>query len=135
MVSNLGAREAWVYRERFERGWRRLLGLRPQREALVVEQALHRQFDAEFINRIDRVLTFERIEGDRLAELLQIELGKLNQRLGRRGIRVELDAAAQKFLWSRQGPRFGARDLVRRLRCELEAAIAEALPAHPQATI
>jgi len=134
MTSNLGAREAWDHRARFARGWRRLLGLRPRGEAEVVEQALHRQFDAEFINRIDRVLTFERIDGEHLGALLQIELGKLNQRLGRRGIQVELDESAQHLLCSGQDPRFGARDLVRRLRRELEPVLAEALLAQPQAT-
>ena len=131
MTSNLGAREAWAYRERFARGWRRLLGLRPRGEAQVVEQALHRRFDPEFLNRIDRVLGFARIEQDQLAALLRIELAKLNQRLARRGVRLELDAAAERLLCRGQDARFGARDLVRRLRRELEPLLAEALLAQP----
>ena len=131
MTSNLGAREAWAYRERFARGWRRLLGLRPRGEAQVVEQALHRRFDPEFLNRIDRVLGFARIEQDQLGALLRIELAKLNQRLARRGVQVELDAAAERLLCRGQDARFGARDLVRRLRRELEPLLAEALLAQP----
>ena len=131
ITSNVGAREAGNYRARFQHGWRRWLGLSPRREDRVLERALHRHFDPEFINRIDRVLPFQRLGADWLDTLLDIELGKLNQRLARRRARLELDNSARQFLCRVHDDRFGARDLARRLRAELEPALARALLDRP----
>src|SRR3546814_13273544 len=62
MTSNIGARHATTYRERFSRGWRRWLGIAPQGEQAMLELALHAWFEPEFINRIDSILVFQRIE-------------------------------------------------------------------------
>ncbi|MBM7061727.1 ATP-dependent Clp protease ATP-binding subunit [Pseudomonas sp. UL073] len=134
MTSNIGARQVWDYRTRFDAGWRRWLNLQPRAEAAVLEQALHGHFEPEFLNRIDRILAFERLDHDWLDSLLDIELEKLNQRLGRRGRRLALDESARRWLCREHDPRFGARDLVRRLRRELEPAIAECLLQTPGAS-
>lgn len=134
MTSNIGAQEAWHYRARFERGWRRWLGLQPRREMAIIEAALHRQFEPEFLNRIDRILAFERLGGERLPDLLAIELDKLNQRLGRHGRRLEVDDAAAALLCAGHDRRFGARDLARRVRTQLEPKVAEYLLRDPQAS-
>ncbi|MHC8286512.1 AAA family ATPase [Pseudomonas sp. XS1P51] len=133
MTSNIGARQATTYRERFSRGWRRWLGIAPQGERAVLEQALHAWFEPEFLNRIDRILVFQRIETQWLEALLQIELIKLNQRLDQHRRTLVLDAAASAWLCRKHDPRFGARALTRRVRVELEPAIAECLLAYPQA--
>lgn len=132
MTSNIGARQVGDYRARFEHGWRRWLNLLPGATEALLERALHEHFDAEFLNRIDRTLTFEAVAGDWLESLLALELEKLNRRLARRGRQLELDAAARALLCTGHDPRFGARDLVRRLRRTLEPAVAEALLAHPE---
>lgn len=134
MTSNVGAQDAWAYRERFASGWRRLLGLRPRGEAQVLEKALHRRFDPEFINRIDRVLSFARIAEDQLERLLAVELEKLNQRLARRGVQLQTDASLGSYFRASHDPRFGARHLVRQLRRELEPKLAACLLQHPQCT-
>jgi ATP-dependent Clp protease ATP-binding subunit ClpA len=132
MTSNIGAQDAWAYRERFEQGWRRLLGLRPQGEQALLERALHRRFDPEFINRIDRVLSFERIGGEQLDRLLTIELEKLAQRLARKGVQLQAEASLIDYFRASHDPRFGARHLVRQLRRELEPKLAACLLGHPQ---
>ncbi len=93
MTSNIGAQEGWHYRAGFERGWRSWLRQQPRagREKAMVEAALHRHFEPEFLNRIDRIRAFERLGGERLPDLLAIELDKLNQRLGRHGRRLEAE--------------------------------------------
>ncbi|MFC3609736.1 AAA family ATPase, partial [Stutzerimonas tarimensis] len=126
MTSNIGAQDAWHYRARFDGGWRRWLGLVPRNEPQVVEAALHRHFDPEFLNRIDRILRFERIEGQWMEALLDIESSKLNARLAKQGRALTLTDAARRHLCSGQDVRFGARDLARRLRTELEPVLAEA---------
>ncbi|MEP5287252.1 MAG: AAA family ATPase, partial [Alloalcanivorax venustensis] len=81
--------------------------------------------------RIDRVLPFQRLDAGWLDTLLDIELGKLNQRLARRRARLELDNSARQFFCRVHDDRFGARDLARRLRAELEPALARALLDRP----
>lgn len=135
MTSNIGAQDAWHYRERFAGGWRKWLGLAPSGEKRVVEAALHRHFDPEFLNRIDRILTFERIEGRWMESLVSIELSKLNARLARQQRQISVSEDARRHLCSGQDVRFGARDLARRLRTELEPALAEALLTQPEAGV
>lgn len=134
MTSNIGAQDAQRYREGFQSGWRRWLGLAPSDEQTLLEQALHRHFDPEFLNRIDRVLSFERIEDEWLEALLEIELGKLNQRLGRQGRSLHVEPSARVWLCRDHDIRFGARALARRVRTELEPVIAERLLAEPTIT-
>ncbi|OEC33637.1 C-terminal, D2-small domain-containing protein, of ClpB protein [Pseudomonas cuatrocienegasensis] len=131
MTSNLGAREASDYRARFRRGWRRWLGLAPRGEAALLERVLHARFEPEWLNRIDRILLFERIDAQWLQALLDIELGKLNQRLSRQGRALVLEDSARAWLCRTHDERFGARDLARRLRRELEPALADCLLADP----
>ena len=133
MTSNIGAHEAWLARSRYQRGWRRWLGMRAIDDAQVLDDALHRHFEPEFLNRIDRILRFERLDDQWLQALLDIELGKLDQRLARRGCRLMLSPAARQLLCVAHDPRFGARELTRRVRTLLEPALADALLQHPAA--
>ncbi|MDZ4193460.1 MAG: AAA family ATPase, partial [Pseudomonas sp.] len=134
MTSNVGAQQAQRYRERFTRGWRRWLGLAPKGETALLEQVLHERFEPEWLNRLDRILVFERVDEQWLDALLNIELDKLNQRLGRQGRSLQVEHSARAWLCREHDIRFGARALARRIRTELEPAIAERLLAEPTAT-
>jgi ATP-dependent Clp protease ATP-binding subunit ClpA len=125
MTSNIGAHQARRHRQRFAHGWRRLLRGFVRDEAAVLEDALHGHFEPEFLNRIDRILMFEPIDAQWLQALLDVELGKLNQRLAAQQRSLAVDAQARAWLCRHHDARFGARALGRRLRVELEPAIAE----------
>ncbi len=125
MTSNIGAHQARRHRQRFARGWRRLLRVFARGEAAVLEEALHGHFEPEFLNRIDRILLFEPIDAQWLEALLDVELGKLNRRLAAQQCVLTVDAQARAWLCRQHDVRFGARALNRRLRVELEPAIAE----------
>lgn len=127
MTSNVGAQQARRHRLRFTQGWRRLLRVFARKEAQVLEEALHGHFEPEFLNRIDRILMFEPIDAQWLEALLAVELGKLNQRLATQQRSLVLDEQARAWLCREHDVRFGARALARRLRVELEPAIAECL--------
>jgi ATP-dependent Clp protease ATP-binding subunit ClpA len=126
MTSNVGAQQARRHRQRFAplRWWGR-------GEAGVLEDALHRHFEPEFLNRIDRILMFEPIDHQWLEALLEVELGKLNQRLAAQQRSLVLDDSARAWLCRDHDARFGARALGRRLRVELEPAIAECVLREP----
>lgn len=125
MTSNIGAQQARRHRQRFAHGWRRLLRVFARDEAAVLEDALHGHFEPEFLNRIDRILMFEPIDGQWLEALLEVELSKLNGRLAAHQRWLEVDEPARAWLCRQHDARFGARALGRRLRVELQPAIAE----------
>lgn len=126
MTSNVGARQA----ARWER-WPIPRTVRSALRSRSVRQALHRHFDPEFLNRIDRTLQFDSIQGDRLMPVLDVELSKLTQRLLRQGVQLQVDSAVKHAICRTHDSRFGARDLSRRLRTRLEPALAEALLRDP----
>ncbi|PRA33155.1 AAA family ATPase [Pseudomonas poae] len=127
MTSNIGAQQARRHRQRFAQGWRRMVRGFVRNEAAVLEEALHGHFEPEFLNRIDRILMFEPIDARWLDALLDVELGKLNQRLAAQQRRLSVDEQARAWLCRQHDPRFGARALARRLRVELEPVLAECL--------
>ncbi|MCW8156852.1 ATP-dependent Clp protease ATP-binding subunit [Stutzerimonas stutzeri] len=127
MTSNIGARQA--------ARWERWPIPRTGRSALrsrSVRQALHRHFDPEFLNRLDRTLQFDSIQGDRLMPVLDVELSKLTQRLLRQGVQLQVDSAVKQAICRTHDPRFGARDVARQLRTRLEPAVADALLRDPE---
>ncbi|WP_404483124.1 AAA family ATPase [Pseudomonas sp. HT11] len=131
MTSNIGAQQARRHRQRFAQGWRRLLRVFVRGEAAVLEEALHGHFEPEFLNRIDRILMFEPLDKRWLDALLDVELEKLNQRLAAHQRSLSMDASARAWLCRQHDARFGARALGRRVRVELEPAIAECLLRDP----
>jgi ATP-dependent Clp protease ATP-binding subunit ClpA len=134
MTSNVGVKELTQSIARHQKGWRRWLGIKPKNAALILDKALHSHFDPEFLNRIDRVISYSALENSQLEALVALELGKLNKRLSRRNASVTLDNAARTYLMRDYDERFGARDLSRRIRIELEPVLARALIAHPSST-
>ena len=72
MTSNVAAKKTDL-----QSGWRRWF-LRPVvDESHLLDHALHERFDPEFLNRIDRTLSFQRLGEQSLPALLDIELAKL----------------------------------------------------------
>ncbi|WP_411827367.1 AAA family ATPase [Luteolibacter sp. AS25] len=129
MTSNEGARELESYRRKFESGWRKWLGRLPaeRREKEILQEALRRKFDPEFLNRIDKVVFFEELGDGWIGDLLDVELKELGLRLARHGVTIEVDSAAREFLNAGYDKRYGARDLARRVRAHLEPPLARAM--------
>jgi len=133
MTSNEGARELDAYRRKFQRGWRKWLGASPStnHEKSILDAALQKKFDLEFINRIDRIIYFEELGSKLLDDILNVELAMLDARLSRQQIALEVDASARAHLVAGHDKRFGARHLRRKLRTYLEPPLARALRNEP----
>lgn len=139
MTSNVGARQAqhnFKYSSRLPRPAQRLcarlyehMGKSPRH---VMEQALHQQFDPEFLNRIDRILQYQPVDQHWLNALTDIELDKLNQRLRKQGRQLSVDASTRALLRRQHNVRFGARDLARKFRTQLEPVLARFILEHPE---
>jgi ATP-dependent Clp protease ATP-binding subunit ClpB len=90
-----------------------------QREARVLE-ALRGHFRPEFLNRIDEIIIFDRLDDRDLKQIVEIQLQRLIKRLAAQKLTLELTDAAKLHL-ARQGydPVYGARPLKRVIQREL----------------
>jgi ATP-dependent Clp protease ATP-binding subunit ClpC len=85
-------------------------------------------FRPEFINRLDEIIVFRPLVKDDLNHIIELELSKVRQRLGEKGMKMELDQAAKDFLIDKgYNPDFGARPLRRALGTYIEDPLAENL--------
>ena len=93
-----------------------------------IEERLHDYFRPEFLNRVDEVLIFDRLDKEELAAILEIQLRQLQKLLDPREIALTLtDAAKTRLIDLGYDPAFGARPLKRVLVRELQDPLAEAL--------
>jgi ATP-dependent Clp protease ATP-binding subunit ClpA len=121
MTSNLGARE--MMREMtaglgFCRALKGEAEIPSGKLQAIAERAMKRRFSPEFVNRIDRTITYRPLERPDLERILDLQMADLRrhlfQRLGVRAFDVELTAGARDFLLTRgTSPEHGARELKR----------------------
>jgi ATP-dependent Clp protease ATP-binding subunit ClpA len=124
MTSNVGAKDLYQHWKKPVRSLKNLLKTRATIEKELIDDALHRQFDPEFLNHIDRTLCYQRVGQNFMPELIEIELKKLNSRLAKQGRNVALHSSVIRYLSTGYDLRFGARDLARKFRTQLEPALA-----------
>jgi ATP-dependent Clp protease ATP-binding subunit ClpB len=91
-------------------------------------EALRQHFRPEFLNRVDEIVVFHSLTREQLEQIVQIQLGRLRERLAERKIELELsDKALRHFADAGYDPVYGARPLKRLLQREIETAIARQL--------
>jgi ATP-dependent Clp protease ATP-binding subunit ClpB len=87
--------------------------------------ALRDVFRPEFLNRVDEVIEFKPLSKEQIAEIAELQLGKLRERLAERRIELELTEAAKETLaeagWD---PAYGARPLKRAIQRLVENPLA-----------
>jgi ATP-dependent Clp protease ATP-binding subunit ClpB len=82
-------------------------------------------FRPEFLNRIDEVVEFKPLTREQLAEIVELQLARLRERLADRGIELELtDAAKEALAEAGWDPTYGARPLKRAIQRLLENPLA-----------
>jgi ATP-dependent Clp protease ATP-binding subunit ClpB len=85
-------------------------------------------FRPEFVNRIDDTVIFQRLGRDQLTTIVDIQLGRLRDRLAEHGHGLEVTPAGAAWLADRgYDPVYGARPLKRVIRSEVEDRIARLL--------
>ena len=91
-----------------------------------VRDILRQHFRPEFLNRIDEVVIFHTLGKTQLAQIVDIQLRHLEQRLAARGYKLQLSDQARKEL-AAQGydVTFGARPLKRLIQQRIENPLAE----------
>jgi ATP-dependent Clp protease ATP-binding subunit ClpB len=87
--------------------------------------ALRDVFRPEFLNRIDEVIEFTPLSKEQIAEIVELQLARLRERLAERRIELELTEAAKETLaeagWD---PAYGARPLKRAIQRLVENPLA-----------
>jgi ATP-dependent Clp protease ATP-binding subunit ClpB len=82
-------------------------------------------FRPEFLNRIDEIVEFEPLTRDQLADIVELQLARLRNRLAERGLTLVLtDAAKEHLAEAGWDPQFGARPLKRALQRLVENSLA-----------
>jgi ATP-dependent Clp protease ATP-binding subunit ClpB len=99
-----------------------------EREVLTqkaVNDALRAHFRPEFLNRLDEVVLYHRLDRSELRHIVEIQLGYLVARLAKRDLGFQISDAAKEVLaeagWD---PQFGARPLKRAIQKQIEDALA-----------
>jgi len=86
---------------------------------------LRDRFRPEFLNRIDEVVVFEALTREQLSEIVELQLGRLRERLAERKLSLAVTDAAKELL-AEEGwdPAYGARPLKRAIQRLLENPLA-----------
>lgn len=90
-----------------------------------IKELLKQSFRPELLNRIDEILTFNRLGREHIVKITDIQLKTVAKRLSGRRLTLEVSPEAKKFL-SEVGfdPQYGARPLKRAIQSELENPLA-----------
>ncbi len=93
-----------------------------------VMAAVREHFRPEFLNRLDELLIFHRLDRDALRRIVDVQLDRVAERFAQRDLSLEVTEAAKDWLVDRgYDPVYGARPLKRVLRKQLEDRVALAL--------
>jgi ATP-dependent Clp protease ATP-binding subunit ClpB len=89
---------------------------------------VHQFFRPEFLNRLDEILVFRRLNAEQVRQIVDIQVDRVAKRLAERGIALDVTSAARDLI-AKQGydPAFGARPLKRVIRRGLEDRVAKLL--------
>jgi len=82
-----------------------------------VKMELRGHFRPEFLNRVDDIVVFHRLDEKQLATIVEIQLRGIEGRLAQQNLTMQVDKAAKQLL-GREGydPQFGARPLKRTIQ-------------------
>ncbi len=90
-----------------------------------VMEVVRAHFRPEFLNRLDEILLFHRLDRSHMGGIVKIQLGRLVKMLADRDIALEVDDAATQWLAEAgYDPVYGARPLKRVIQRELQNPLA-----------
>ena len=126
MTSNIGAHRI-THQEEF--------GFQKRDEEVTYEKMkgtlkseLDDYFRPEFLNRVDEIVVFRKLNHDDMVQIVDLELAKLAQRVRDRKYELEVTQEAKDFLIERgTDEKFGARPLRRAIEQYVEDALSEAM--------
>jgi ATP-dependent Clp protease ATP-binding subunit ClpB len=116
LTSNIGSQEIFNYQGDLE-------DLRP-----VLMQILQQYFRPEFLNRLDDLIIFHRLDQEQIRSIVALQLDILVSRMAKKNISISYTNALVSHIADIGfDPQFGARPLKRVIQTEIEDALAKAL--------
>ncbi len=93
-----------------------------------VVDEIEKVFRPEFINRVNDIIVFRHLTDDDMKHVVELELGKVRDRLKEKGLEIELSEEAKEFLVKKgSNTDYGARPLRRAIETFVEDPLAEEL--------
>jgi ATP-dependent Clp protease ATP-binding subunit ClpC len=94
-----------------------------------VMSEVKKTFAPEFINRLDEIIIFDELIDEDLMQIIDLQIGHLNEILTKRTLQVRLTNEARRWLIEKtcNDRSFGARPLKRALQKYVEDELSEAL--------
>jgi ATP-dependent Clp protease ATP-binding subunit ClpB len=84
------------------------------------------RFRPEFLNRLDEIILFHRLQRSDMGQIVDIQMARLQKLVADRKITIELDDAARTWLANRgYDPAYGARPLKRVIQKQVQDPLAE----------
>jgi len=126
MTSNLGAR---FIQKRATLGFQANAEASREKMEEQVHSEVKKTFAPEFINRLDEIIIFDELAQKDLVEIIDLQVGKLNEMLEKRTLQIRLTSAAKQWLIDKTcaDRSYGARPLKRALQKYVEDELSEAL--------
>jgi ATP-dependent Clp protease ATP-binding subunit ClpB len=91
-----------------------------------MQQGVRNSFKPEFLNRLDEIILFNRIERENMASIVDIQFKRVQELLVDKQITVTLDSKAREYLAEGgYDPVYGARPLKRVIQNEVQNKLAE----------
>ena len=91
-----------------------------------VMDEVKRELRPEFINRIDEIIVFHKLNDEEISQIIDIMLAEVTKRLNEQKIKIEIDKSVKDLIASKGIDKaFGARPLRRTIQNVLEDSIAE----------
>ena len=83
----------------------------------LINLELKKYFRPEFLNRLDEIIIFERLELSHIKGIIDIQINILNENLQSKKIKIELKDSAKEFIAEKGfSPQYGARPLKRTIQ-------------------
>jgi ATP-dependent Clp protease ATP-binding subunit ClpC len=126
MTSNIGAR---FIQKRASLGFQTGADASRSKMEDQVMSEVKKTFAPEFVNRLDEIIIFDELSEADLKQIIDLQIGKLNEMLASRALQVRITDEAKQWLIKKTctDRSYGARPLKRALQRNVEDELSEAL--------
>jgi ATP-dependent Clp protease ATP-binding subunit ClpC len=99
-----------------------------QRARSIIQKSLSKQFAPEFLNRLDEIIMFDKLDSKAIRHIVDIELNALFKRITRMGYSITISEEAKDFIATKGfDAQFGARPLKRAIQTYIEDELCDIL--------
>jgi ATP-dependent Clp protease ATP-binding subunit ClpC len=114
MTSNVGAKKVMEFGDGMGFATNSKETQKAEVKKSIIQKALKQQFNPEFLNRIDDIITFNPLNDETLKKIINIELGRLNDRLKEKNYKIVFDKSVVNRIFELNSEeQYGARPIKR----------------------